>query len=470
MSHTKAIRHSIDMTQGSILLKIFRFAVPLAFASILQLLFNAADMIIVGRFAENGERALAAVGSTTSIINLFVNLFSGMSVGVTVIVARYFGQRSDKDISESVHTAVAIAITAGIIVSTIGIVFTESLLVLLNTPTEVLPFATVYMRIYFGGMFFMMVYTYCSAVLRATGDTKRPLVFLTLAGILNVILNVLFVVVFKMNVEGVAIATVISQALSAFLVVLCLKKEDSAIKLKFRKVRFYKGKTSTILKIGIPAGVQSSLFSVSNMVIQSAVNGFGEYAMAGVSAATNIDNIVYAAMDSVHQGTVSFVAQNIGAGKDERIHKSVPLTQLAVFFTGLILGLLGVIFSKEIISIFTDDVQAIAYGVERVGMVSGTYFICGMMGTISSYPIGAGKTLIPTVINLVNVCGFRVIYVLTLFKNPIFHTMKGLYLCYPASWMLCLLCLFVLYLCTVSTINAQCKESRMKLRREGYGK
>lgn len=459
MAHTRTIKHvnhSVDMSKGSIVVNILRFAIPMALASMLHLLFNAADMVVVGQF--DGERALAAVGSTGSTVNLFVSLFNGLSVGVTVTLAKWFGAKSDKDISETVHTAVAVAIVCGIMLTIVGIVFAEPLLRLLDCPEEVLPLSTLYMRIYFGGMLFTMIYSYCSAVLRATGDTKRPLVFLAIGGVLNVLLNLLFVAVFRIGVAGVAIATVISQALSAFLVVLCLIKEESAIRLYIKKIGFYKGKTADILRIGIPAGIQSSLFSVSNMVIQRAINAFGEYAMAGTSAASSIEGFVYVGMEAIHQGTVAFVAQNIGAGKKDRIHRSVPISLTMVFVAGVSLGLLVVFNAEFFVRIFTTDTQAIAYGIERIQMVSATYFLCGMMSTIGSYPIGAGRTLMPTIINLVGICVLRVIYIFTLFNEPYLHTLKGLYLCYPISWIVAWIALYILYLCTIKIIDKQCLE------------
>ena len=461
MAHTRTIKHvnhSVDMSKGSIVINILRFAIPMALASMLHLLFNAADMVVVGQF--DGDRALAAVGSTGSTVNLFVSLFNGLSVGVTVTLAKWFGAKSDKDVSETVHTAVAIAIVCGILLTIVGIAFTEPLLRLLDCPEDVLPLSSVYMKIYFGGMLFTMIYSYCSAILRATGDTKRPLVFLSLGGVLNICLNLVFVAILHMGVVGVAIATVISQALSAVLVVLCLIKEESAIKLYIKKIKFHKGKTGAILRIGIPSGIQSSLFSVSNMVLQKAVNSFGEHAMAGSAAAASVEGFVYVAMESVHQGTVAFVAQNIGAGREDRIHRSVPITQLMVFVAGVVFGLTVVFNAEFFVRIFTSDVNAIAYGIERINMVSATYFLCGMMSTIGAYPIGAGRTLMPTIINLVGICILRVVYIYTLFNESFLHTLKGLFLCYPISWLIAWIALFILYLFTARIIDKQCMEHR----------
>ncbi len=463
MAHTRTIKHvnhSVDMSKGSIVINILRFAIPMALASMLHLLFNAADMVVVGQF--DGERALAAVGSTTATVNLFVSLFNGLSVGVTVTLAKWFGAKSDKDVRETVHTSVAVSIVCGILMTITGIAFTEPLLSLLECPAEVLPLSSIYMKIYFGGMIFTMIYSYCSAILRATGDTKRPLVFLSLGGVLNICLNLVFVAIFHMGVAGVALATVISQALSAFLVVLCLIKEEGAIRLDIKKIGFYKGKTADILRIGIPAGVQSSLFSVSNMVIQAAINSFGEYAMAGSSAAASVEGFVYVSMEAVHQGTVAFVAQNIGAGRRDRIHRSVPITQLMVFLAGLIFGSIAVMNAEFFLRLFTNDSNAIAYGIERMHMVSATYYLCGMMSTIGSYPIGAGRTLMPTIINLVGICFLRVLYIFTLFNEPVLHTMKGLYLCYPISWTIAWIALFVLYVFTCKEIDRQCREHNIR--------
>ena len=342
--------YSIDMCSGSILPKLLKFSLPLMCSSILQLLFNAADVVVVGRFC--GEHSLAAVGSTVSLINLLTNLFIGLSVGANVLVARYFGAKEEKHLHDVVHTAVALSIASGVILTVFGVAFTKQILIWMQTPEEVLDLAVTYLRIYFLGMTVTMIYNFCSAILRAVGDTKRPLYYLMYAGVINVILNLFFVIVCNLNVAGVGLATVISQCVSAVLIIRCMMKEKEGYRLCLQDIRFHGRYVKKILQIGLPAGLQGTIFALSNVVIQSSVNSFGAVVMAGNAAASNIEGFVYVAMNAFHQAAVSFVGQNMGAGKFGRINKIAVRSLICVIVTGCLLGNLAVLFGQPLLSIY----------------------------------------------------------------------------------------------------------------------
>ena len=348
------------MCSGSIFKKMLMFALPLMCSSILQLLFNAADIVVVGRFA--GDNALAAVGSNTALINLLTNLFVGLSIGSNVLTARYYGAKQEKDLKETVHTSMMLSIYSGILLTVIGVVAARQILTWMQAPEEVIGLAELYLRIYFVGMTATMIYNFGSAILRAIGDTKRPLYYLLAAGVVNVVLNLFFVIVCRLGVAGVAIATVISQTISAFLVVRCLMKEQGAIRLELKELRIEKDKLMRILQIGLPAGFQGIVFSLSNVVIQSAINSFGAIAVAGNSAAANIEGFVYMAMNAFYQATISFTSQNFGAKKKDRINKILFAGQVYVVATGLILGSLAVFFGKELLGIYSASPEVIAAG------------------------------------------------------------------------------------------------------------
>ena len=420
----------IDMTNGPLVGKIIRFAIPLALSGILQLLFNAADIIVVGQFV--GPQALAAVGSTSALINLIVNLFIGLSIGVNVLVARYYGGGNHKDLRETVHTAVLVSVISGIILIFVGIGLSRPLLELMGTPADVIDQSVLYMRIYFVGMPVMMLYNFGSAILRAVGDTKRPLYFLLIAGVINVLLNLLFVIVFHMGVEGVAIPTVISQCVSATLVLLCLVKSDAVYRVNLKELHIYKEKLLQMIKIGVPAGIQSATFSISNVLIQSTINSFGSIAMAGSTAGGNIEGFVWTAMDAFTQSTLSFTGQNYGAKKFHRITKVVWYNLGLVTVVGLVLGIGAYLVGPWVLQVYSSDPEVIAYGLERMLLVCTPYALCGVMNVLVGAMRGLGSSLTPMVVSIFGVCVLRVVWIYTVF--PLDPSFAMLFLSYPVTW------------------------------------
>ena len=418
------------MTHGPLLGKIVRFAIPLAISGILQLLFNAADIIVVGRFS--GSQALAAVGSTSALINLIVNLFIGLSVGTNVLVAQYFGAGKQKDLQETVHTSVASSLVFGVFLLVVGISLAAPLLELMGTPEEVLPQACLYMRIYFIGLPASMLYNFGAAVLRAVGDTQRPLYFLTLSGIVNVILNLFLVIVFHLDVAGVAIATVISQCISAGLVLLCLVKSDAPYRVELKRLRIHPKKLLGMVKIGLPAGIQGCSFSISNVLIQSSINSFGAVAMAGNTAASNIEGFVSTAMDAFSQAALSFTGQNMGAGKLKRVNRILPLCLLLVTGVGLALGIGSYLLGSQLLGIYSSEADVIAFGLRRMSVVCILECFGGMMGVMVGVLRGMGYSFIPMAITIGFVCGFRVIWLFTVFAQ--WPTLEVLYMSYPITW------------------------------------
>lgn len=426
-------KYSMNTTEGPIFSKIVSFTLPLILSSILQLLFNAVDMVVAGRFA--GKNALAAIGSTSSLINLLVNVFMGLSVGGNVLVARFFGSGKDRDVHETVHTAVSLSLISGVLLAFIGIGFAPTLLVWMGTPSEVLPLSSLYIRIYFAGMPVQMLYNFGAAILRAIGDTKRPLTYLTFAGAINAVCNVIFIVVFHMGVDGVAYATVLSQTISAVLIVRCLINSDESYKLELSKLRIYKDKLLQILRLGLPAGFQGAVFSLSNVLIQSSVNSFGADAMAGNTAASNLEGFVYVSMNAVHHTCLSFTSQNYGAKKYDRI-KKIFIQCLAFTATaGLVLGTISYLFGPVLLSIYAgnnDKDVVIYYGMIRLSIIMLTYFACGTMDVCVGAIRGLGYSIMPMIVSLLGACGFRVLWIYTIFRH--FHTLTCLYISYPISW------------------------------------
>ena len=430
------------MTNGPLVGKIVRFAVPLAISGILQLLFNAADIIVVGQFV--GPQALAAVGSTSALIQLIVNLFIGLSIGVNVLVARYYGAGQSKDLHETVHTAVLVSLICGVILIFVGIALSRPLLELMGTPEDVVDQAVLYMRIYFAGMPVMMLYNFGSAILRAVGDTQRPLYFLFIAGVINVILNLFFVIVFHMGVEGVAIPTVISQCVSAVLVLLCLMKSEGVYRVELKKLTIHRDKLWQMTKIGIPAGIQSATFSISNVLIQSSINSFGSIAMAGSTAGGNIEGFVWTAMDAFTQSTLSFTGQNYGAKKFHRITKVVWYNLILVTGVGIVLGVGAYLLGRPLLSIYSSDPEVIAYGLERMLLVCVPYFTCGIMNIFVGAMRGLGSSLTPMVVSIFGVCVLRVVWIYTIF--PLDRTFTMLFLSYPVTWVVTTLIEIVCFL------------------------
>ncbi len=425
-------KYQMDMCEGAILPKMISFSLPLMFSSVLQLLFNAADIIVVGRFV--GENSLAAVGSTSSLVNLMVNLFIGISIGANVTAARYYGAKQYDHLRETVHTSMMLGVISGVLMTFIGFLCSEQALSLMGTPPEVLPLAAKYLKIYFLGMTANMVYNFGSALLRAAGDTKRPLYFLLVSGVLNVILNLIFVIRFKMDVAGVALATVISQVLSAVLIVDCLIREQGEFRFEPSQMRIHYSKLRTILAIGIPAGFQGVLFSLSNVVIQSSINKFGSIVVAGNSAAMNIEGFVYVSMNAFYQSSISFVSQNFGAGKYDRIDKSVLTAELCVTITGIVLGLLTIMFSRQLLAIYSPKDAVISAGVQRMKIIMTTYCLCGMMDVMVGALRGVGHSTLPMIVSFIGVCVFRLVWIFTVFRIPQFHIAETVYVSYPISW------------------------------------
>ena len=434
-----------NLLEGPLLPNIITYTIPIILTSLLQLLFNAADLVVVGRFC--GSVSVAAVGATGSITNLIVNLFIGLSVGAGVSVAHAYGERDAQAVHRTVHTAVITALVGGAVLTVVGVTFSETFLHMMGTPENVLKLSAVYMKIYFGGIVFSMIYNFCASILRAAGDTKSPLVFLSIAGVVNVVLNLIFVTAFHMNVAGVALATTISQAVSAVLVVLALMKRDDACRLDLRMVRFHKAQLIKMIKIGLPAGIQGALFSISNVLIQSSINSFGDIFMSGNAAASNIEGFAYVCINAFSQASVNFVGQNAGAKQYDRVRKTVLICLACVFVVGLGVGLLFYTFAEQLLSIYiTDSAEAISYGVIRMAFICLTYFTCGMMDSLTGALRGRGASMVPMVICILGVCVFRVAWIYTIFQVPQFHTPECLYLSYPISWVITFVFEFVAFL------------------------
>lgn len=430
MEKKKQKSYEIDMCNGPLLGKIMLFTLPLMLSGILQLLFNAADVIVVGRFA--GNEALAAVGSTGALTNLLVNLFIGLSVGANVLVARYYGGKQEEEVSRTVHTSMLVSGVGGVILTLIGITAAKPLLLLMDTPENVIGHSVLYMRIYFVGMPVMLVFNFGSAILRAIGDTRRPLFYLIIAGVINVVLNLFFVIVLHLGVAGVALATVISQCVSTALIVRCLMQSEGCFKLSLDKLHMDWDKFKKIAAIGFPAGIQGSLFSISNVLIQSSVNSFGSVAMAGNTAGSNVEGFVYTAMNSVHQTAVSFTGQNLGGRRYDRIRVIVLECLLFVAVIGLVMGNGAVLLGHQILGFYSSDPEVIAYGLQRMKIICTLYFMCGMMDVMVGCIRGLGYAIMPMIVSLLGACVFRVIWIYTIFQWD--RTLRTLYISYPISW------------------------------------
>ncbi len=422
--------------------KLIVFAFPLMLSGILQLLFNAADIIVVGRFA--GSESLAAVGSTSSLINLLTNVFIGLSVGANVLVARYYGSQSRRDLEETVHTSMVIAVAGGAVLVVIGLSLAAPLLEMMGTPEDVLPLSVLYMRIFFVGMPATLLYNFGSAVLRAVGDTRRPLYFLLAAGIINVILNLIFVIAFSMGVAGVALATVASQCISACLIVRCLMKSEAEYRLSPKKLRLVRDKMRSIVRIGLPAGLQGAIFSISNVLIQSSVNSFGSVAMAGNTAAANIEGFVYTGMNSVYQTALSFGSQNFGAKNYKRMARIQVYCLGLVTVIGVVMGTGAVLFGRQLLGIYSSDQTVIQYGVKRLTIICTPYFVCGMMDVMVGGLRGMGCSVLPMIVSLTGACALRVVWIYTVFALN--RTLEILYISYPVSWAITFLAHVATYL------------------------
>ena len=449
--------NQINMTEGPILGKLLQFSIPLIFSSVLQLLFNAADVVVVGRFA--GDNSLAAVGSTGSLINLLINLFQGLSIGSNVLAANYFGAGKNKELKETVRTSILISFYSGIILTVIGVVFSKYILILMQAPEEVLNLATIYLKIYFAGITSTLVYNFGSSLLRAKGDTKRPLYILLLAGVINVILNLIFVICFNMDVAGVAIATVISQTISAILVIIILLREKDDFKLEFKGLKINMTVFAKIVKIGLPAGFQGVMFSFSNIIIQSSVNSFGAILIAGNSAACNLEGFIYISMNGFSQGALTFCSQNLGARKIDRIRKVVWRSQFSIIVIGAALSAIFLVFGRQLLSIYTKNPAVIDAGMTRCWIIFTTYYLCGMMDGMANAIRGIGHSLMPVISCLVGACIFRIIWLFTIFQIPAFHQPATIFISYPISWLLTFIANLIFYNIYIRKVSEKLRES-----------
>lgn len=456
-------RQTVDMCDGPIFKNIVRYAVPLILTGLLQLLYNAADIIVVAKWA--GGTALAAVGSNGALVNLIVNVFVGLSVGASVIVSRYYGAGDKRNLHEAVHCAMSLSIICGIITLVIGLLVARPALSLMATPSDVIDQATTYLQIYFLGMPAFMIYNFGAAILRAVGDTKRPLYILMASGLVNVILNLILVIGFHFDVEGVAIATLTSQIISAVAVVICLMRTSDVYKFEFRKMRIYPSKLGAMLRNGIPAGIQGSIFSISNILIQSSVNSFGSAVVSGNAAAANVEGFVYVAMNSMHHTCLAFMSQNIGAGKFERLSKIFRTCIITVIIVGLVIGGAVVIFGEQLMSLYTATSGAdqsilpadvVKFGMNRLKIICTTYFICGIMDVLVGALRGMGSPWMPMIVSIVGVCGIRITWIYTVFR--FYHTPESLYVSYIVSWLATAAVQFICYLVVSKKYKALAKE------------
>jgi putative MATE family efflux protein len=422
------------MVHGKLLGKLIVFVIPVILSGVLQLLFNAADIIVVGRYA--GDHSLAAVGSTSSLINLMVSLFMGLSIGSNVIAAQYYGSGERKGLSATVHTSFMVSIICGIALAVIGVIFSTPILELMGSPEDVIGLASLYLRIYFLAMPATLIYNFGAAILRASGDTKTPLYFLSAAGVINVLLNLLLVIKFNLDVAGVGIATVVSQYISAMLILIHFIRQDGDLHFSFRKLAIDKDILGKIVRIGIPAGIQGTVFSLSNVVIQSAINSFGSTIVAANSAGSNIEGFVYIAMNAVYQTSITFVGQNYGAGEYKRILRVLLECLGIVFVIGLVLGNAAYIFGEDLLHIYSSNPAVIEAGMVRIKHICTIYFLCGMMDTMVGALRGIGKSVLPMIVSLTGACALRLVWIATVFQ--LHKTPEMLYLAYPITWIITL--------------------------------
>lgn len=449
----KAASYEMDMVHGPITSKVLIFTVPLVLTGILQLLFNAADVAVVGQFSSSNS--VAAIGSTSSLINLLISLFMGIGVGVNVLVARYYAIDHKKDVSETVHTSIAVSLIAGTLLAITGIVLARRLLVLMGSPDDVIDLSTLYIRIYFLNMPANIIYNTGASILRAVGDTKRPLYFLIISGSINVFLNLITVIFFHMDVAGVALATSVSIYVSAALIMLTLIRSSGSFAFSWKKMKITPDKLKKILIVGLPAGLQGTVFSISNVLIQSSINSFGSIAMAGNAASGNIEGFVYVSMNSFYQACVTFTSQNYGVRDMERVKKVLKNCLVLVMITGLILGNSAYFFGNTLLSVFTRDPEAIAFGLKRLSVICTLYFLCGMMDTVCGSVRGLGSSLAPMIVSVVGVCMLRILWIFTVFQIPGFHNLVVLYFSYPITWIVTFTAHLVTYLILMKKIKTR---------------
>lgn len=432
VNNVKKNRFEIDMCNGSIMDKLISFSLPLMVSGILQLAFNAVDIIVVGRFS--GSQALAAVGSTTALINVFANLFIGISLGANVLAARFYAAGKDREMSETVHTSITLALISGITMAVIGVLLAKWALEIMGTPDDVIGQSALYMRIYFMGMPFFMLYNYGAAILRAIGDTKRPLIFLIISGIANAALNMTLVIIFHMGVAGVAIGTIISQLISCVLVLTCLYWSEGSYQLRFSKLKINGAYMEQIFQVGVPAGIQSTVINLSNALLQSSVNSFGSIAMAGYTAANNILGFLYMSVNSITQACMSFTSQNYGVGKLKRMDKVLRDCAILSISIAVVLGGLAYCFGPQILTVYTSDPKVINCGMEILAYTSITYFLCGIMDLFPGALRGMGYSAVPMVLSVIGTVGTRIVWVFGIFPNH--RSLSVLFVSYPVSWII----------------------------------
>lgn len=449
----------INMTEGPLFKKMVVFAFPLMLSGMLQLLFNAVDVIVVGRFCD--ETALAAVGATGALVNLIIGLFMGLSVGTNVLCAKGYGAGRVQDVEPVVHTSVFISIVFGVVLGIFGFIFSHTFLGWMDTPADVIDQATDYLKIYFLGMPVIMLYNFASAALRAIGDTRRPLLYLTIAGVANLIMNLFFVIVAGIGVKGVAIATVLSQAISAILTCICLMKEKSIVHLDLRKLRIDWPTLGRITAIGLPAGVQGVVFSISNVIIQSSINSFGSFAIAGNTAASNLEGFTGNAMNAFYQTNLNFTSQNVGAKKFDRVWRVMGLCIMMVSVIGLVMGNALFYFGNYCLRLYTDNDEVVVYGLIRMSFMSRFHFLGGLMDCVVGGLRGIGYSVLPMIVSLTFVCLFRIIYIATLFQK--YHTLNSLYLTYPITWGLAALVHFICFYVLFKKIRERMKNAKPEM-------
>lgn len=434
-------KFEIDMCNGPIMSKLISFSVPLILSGMLQLMFNAVDIIVVGQFS--GSTSLAAVGSTTALINVFVNLFMGISLGANVVSARCYAMGRREEMSKTVHTAITIALVSGIIMAVIGVIFAKGALLLMGTPENVINLSTLYMRIYFLGMPFFMLYNYGAAILRAVGDTKRPLIFLVISGCINAGINMLLVIVFDMGVAGVAIGTVISQFVSCALVINCLYRTKSSYQLRFSKLKIERDYMIQIFQVGVPAGIQSTVINFSNALLQSSVNSFGSVAMAGYTAANNVLGFLYVSVNSITQACMSFTSQNYGVGKWKRMDRVLIDCLILSFIAMMILGNSAYFFGPKLLTIYTSNPKVIQCGMEILLYTTVTYFLCGFMDLFPGALRGMGRSGVPMILSIIGTVGTRIVWIFWIF--PSHRSLDILFISYPASWIITIILQVICY-------------------------
>lgn len=452
----KKNRYEIDMCNGSIMDKLISFSIPLMLSGILQLLFNAVDIIVVGRFT--GSQALAAVGSTTALINVFTNLFIGVSLRANVLAARFYASGRKKEMSETVHTSILFALLSGIVMVFVGLFFSRAALELMDTPADVIDQSALYMQIYFAGMPFFMLYNYGAAILRAVGDTKRPLFFLVIAGGVNAGLNLFLVIVLHLGVAGVAIATVIAQMISCILVLRCLYQSTGSYQLRISRLTLKWTYLKQIFQVGIPAGIQSTVINFSNVLLQSSVNSFGSVAMAGYTAANNIFGFLFAAVNSITQACMSFTSQNYGVGKWKRMDRVLLNCMLLTVIVSLVLGGGSYLFGPELLRIYTSDAAVIQCGMEILLYTTVTYFMCGIMDLFPGALRGMGCSAVPMLLSVIGTVGTRVVWIFMVF--PKYRSLDILFISYPASWLVTIALQVVCYYFVRKKVKSEFLEER----------